>query len=295
MLEWAQSPPSFPGADVRMPRRALLSVAIVAVLAAALAGCSRDAVNATGQPARLTARISGSGTCTPLLRLLTDTYDGTGVEWRYLPGLHSGGGITGCAKGELDIGAVSRPLSAEEEALGLTYTPISTDGVVIAVHPSVTIRGLSTEQVRGIYAGDYSNWQELGGPDLPITVLDRNEDESAKIVMRQYVLGDVAISPKAVGLYYEVDMVQGVESTVGAIGYFSLGHAVSNDIPVTLLELDGVAPTVENIRNGSYRVVRPLGVVTPPDAGPEIDAFLEWATSDTAAALIESNGFAAAR
>jgi phosphate transport system substrate-binding protein len=90
-------------------------------------------------------------------------------------------------------------------------------------------------------------------------------------------------------------MVDGLRSTVGAIGYFSLGYGISREIPVTFVELDGVTPSVENIRNGSYRVVRPLGVVTSPDAGPEIQAFLAWATSETAIELMESNGFAAVR
>lgn len=272
-------------------------LAAAVALSLALAGCSTDSVKVASQPEpTVVARISGSGTCTPLLRLLTDTYDGSDVEWRFLPGLHSGGGITGVASGELEIGAVSRELKPEEEALGLTYTKISNDGIVIAVHPSVTLQGLTTQQVRDIYSGAYDNWQELGGPDLPIVILDRNEDESAKIVLRKHVLGDdLVIAAEAVSLFYEVDMVQGVESTAGAIGYFSLGYGISKDIQVRFLDLDGVTPSVANIANGSYPVVRPLGVVTAPDAGPQIDAFLEWATSAKAAELIESNGFAAAR
>lgn len=273
-----------------------LSLAAISVLVVALAGCSNPSVTSDAKPVPEVVRISGSGTCTPLLRLLSDTYDGTGVEWRYLPGLHSGGGITGVANGDLDIGAVSRDLNEEEQELGLVYTLLSNDGIVIAVHPSAGVTGLSTQQVRDIYSGTYTNWQELGGANLPITILDRNEDESAKIILRKYVLGqDLVVSPKAANLYYEVDMVNGVQSTVGAVGYFSLGYGISRDVPVTFVELDGVAPTVENIDSGAYHVVRPLGVVTDPEPVPAVRAFLEWATSDEAVALIESNGFASAR
>lgn len=279
-----------------MPSKIRLGLALISVLVVALAGCGTSSVSTDATPAPEVVRISGSGTCTPLLRLLSDTYDGTDAEWRYLPGLHSGGGITGVANGDLDIGAVSRELNEEEQELGLVYTLLSNDGIVIAIHPSVGLNGLTTQQVRDVYSGVYANWQELGGADLPITILDRNEDESAKIIMRKYVLGqDLVISPKAANLYYEVDMVNGVQSTVGAIGYFSLGYGVSRDVPVTFVELDGVAPTVENIDNGIYPVVRPLGVVTDPDPSPAVRAFLEWATSDEAVALIESNGFASAR
>lgn len=278
-------------------RRGFLSGVIAAVAIVALAGCTTDsgvAKESSAEP--VVVRISGSGTCTPLVRLLTDTYDGVGVDWRYLPGLHSSGGVNGVARGELELGAVSRELTPEEKALGLVYTPLSADGVVIAVHPSVGLTGLSAQQVRDIYAGMYRNWSELGGSDLPIIVLDRNEDESAKMIMRQHVFGqDLVIAAHAAQLYYEMDMVEGLQSTVGAIGYFSLGYGVSRDVSVTFLALDGVQPTVENIENGTYVVVRPLGLVSSPDAAPEIKDFLEWATSDTAVALIESNGFAAAR
>lgn len=241
-------------------------------------------------------RISGSGTCLPLMRILTGAYGDETAEFVYLPGLHSGGGIKGVANGDLEIGAVSRELTSEESELGLRYTLLSRDGLVIAVHPTVGIEGLTSVQVREIYEGKYANWTELGGPDLPITILDRNEDESAKIVLRKYVLGaDLKITPKAVNLFYEPDMIEGLSSTAGAVGYFSLGYGLSQDVPVRMLELDGVAPTVENIENGTYKVIRPLGVVTSTDPGEQVGLFLKWATSPEAVSLIRDKGFAPAQ
>jgi len=278
----------------RLTRICLAATALV--LVAAAAACAPVAELGAAETSAEVLRLSGSGTCIPMLHLLTDSYGGDRVQWRYLPGLHSSGGINGVAGGDLEIGATSRDLTEDEVGLGLVYTPISSDGIVIAVHPSVTIDSLTTQQVCDIYSGRYRNWQELGGPDLPITVLDRNEDESAKLVMRQCVFGpDLVMSPESVSLYYESDMVQGVQSTAGAIGYFSLGYSISEDVPVKHLALDGVAATVANIRDGSYPVVRPLGVVTSPDAPAEVEAFLEWAASDEACGLLEANGFAAAR
>ncbi len=280
--------------DMRSRPRALLVALALAVLFAG-AACTTSEPDAEVAPREL-VRLSGSGTCIPMLRLLTDAYDSDEAEWRYLPGLHTGGGIQGVASGGLEIGAASRDLTDDELALGLQYTPLADDGLVIAVHPSVILDGLTTQQVRDIYAGAYSNWSELGGPDLPITILDRNEDESAKIIMREYVLGqDLVISDKAVSLYYEPDMIEGVQSTAGAIGYFSLGYSISTDVPVTHVALDGVEPTVDNIGSGSYRVVRPLGVVTAPDASAEVKAFLAWAASDDAREMLQANGYAPVR
>jgi len=277
-------------------RRRRLAASLALVLALFLSACGGPADVATERLEGEPVRVSGSGTCMPLLRILTGEYADESVEFVYLPGLHSGGGIKGVVNGDLEVGAVSRDLSEDETALGLRYTLLSRDGLVIATHSSVDIPGLSTEQVRGIYRGDYSNWTELGGPDLPITILDRNEDESAKIVLRQFVLGkDLKITPKAVNLYYEPDMIDGLQSTVGAIGYFSLGYGLSQDVPVHYLSLDGVDPTVENIKNGSYKVVRPLGIVTAGDANESIQKFVQWSSSAAASALIEKRGFAPAR
>lgn len=280
------------------PGRFRLIVALILATSTVVAGCSGPAGPAAdkGSAAAERIRVSGSGTCLPLLEILTRQYGEDTADFVYLPGLHSGGGIKGVANGDLEIGAVSRELSAEEEKLDLEYTLLSTDGLVLAVHPSVTIDGLTTQQVKDIYAGKYANWSELGGPDLTITILDRNEDESAKIILRKYVLGtDLKITPKAVNLYYEPDMIEGLQATVGAVGYFSLGYGLSQDVPVRYLALDGVEASVENIRNGTYKMIRPLGVVTRTDATPEVKAFVKWATSDETVDLIESQGYAAAR
>lgn len=273
----------------------LAILATVTVLAVPVGCDSRDgSVKIASDLIRV--RVSGSGTCLPLLRILTDSYDASGVNFVYLPGLHSGGGIKGVAQGDLEIGAVSRELNEKEDTLGLEYHGLSRDGLALAVHPSVTLEGLTSDQVRAIYRGEHASWKEFGGPDLPVVVLDRNEDESAKIILRRYVLGDtLKVAPKAVNLYYESDMVEGLLSQPGAIGYFSLGYALSQNVRARFLKLDGVEPTVSNIESGVYGVVRPLGMVVDPTTDPEtykkVSAFVKWATGPEAARLMRARGF----
>jgi phosphate transport system substrate-binding protein len=95
-----------------------------------------------------------------------------------------------------------------------------------------------------------------------------------------------------VNLYYESDMVDALQTTSGAVGYFSLGYALSQNVRVTLLALDGVEPTVANIESGKYTVVRPLGVVTRSTAPAPVRKFIEWITSDEARAIMVSQGYA---
>lgn len=289
--------PAVPGSLAAMPRRACLEVALVLAFAMTLAGCGAQPTPPSASAGDIeVVRISGSSAAMPLVQLLTDTVDRPGVQWHYRPSPGSRSGVEGVASGELEIGVLSRPLTAEEEATGLVYTPLSRDGLVIAVHPSTEIRELTTQQVRDIFSGVCTNWSELGGADLPIVVLDRGDGEPARLVMQEYVFGtDLAAAPGAARLYTDEDVVSGVESTVGAVGYFSLGYGISNEAQVSYPALDGVVPCVESIHDGSYRILRPLGVVTSADPSPAVVAFLEWATSEDAQELIENSGYAAVR
>ncbi len=280
-----------------MRRRSQQVVLLFLVVAATVvvAACNSETPAPNDSSAKERVRVSGSGTCLPLMRVLTERYeqDHAELEFVYLPGLHSGGGIKGVASGDLELGAVSRSLNADENDLGLTYVQLADDGLVIAVHPSVTIDELTSQQVRDIYSGKYDNWAQLGGPDLPMVILDRNEDESAKIILRQYVLGaDMVVTDKAINLFYEPDMVEGLVKSPGAIGYFSLGLGLSDKVAVRYLKLDGVVASVEDIDNGSYPVIRPLGLVFAPSASSEIRDFAKWAVGDEAIALMRERGFA---
>jgi phosphate transport system substrate-binding protein len=173
------------------------------------------------------------------------------------------------------------------------------DGLAMAVNDSVArlgIKALTGDQVRDIYSGKVKDWKQLGAKEsMPIVVLDRHEDESAKIILREFVLGPAAsfkVTAESVNLYYESDMVDALQTTSGAIGYFSLGYAVSQQVPVTLLSLDGVEPTVANIESGTYPVVRPLGVVTRSGAPEPVRAFIKWITSDEARRIMVAKGYA---
>ncbi|HEY3318007.1 MAG TPA: substrate-binding domain-containing protein [Coriobacteriia bacterium] len=286
---------------LRRTRAALVAASLLVVVVTAACSTATAPQPESGAPAATRLRVSGSGTCLPLLRILTRDYADKAASFVYLPGLHSGGGIKGVANGDLEIGAVSRDLDPGEVSLGLRYTLLSRDGLALAVHPSVKVTGLTSQQVRDIYAGKITNWSQVGGQDARIHVLDRNEDESAKIILRKFILGplgkpgSVSITPNAIKLYYEPDMVEALTSTPGAIGYFSLGYGLSEKIPVTYLKLDGVTASVENVENGTYKVVRPLGIVLPKHPDAKTARFVEWASGPEAAALMKENGYAPAR
>jgi phosphate transport system substrate-binding protein len=282
-----------------MPSRTLtayLAVCLIAV-ASVVGGCARVQEGAEPQLTRL--RASGSGTCLPLLRILAAEQPDKAMRLVFLPGLHTAGGVKGVARGSLDVGAISRPLTPEEESPGLRITWLSNDGLVIAVHPSVSdlgVTGLTSEQVRGIYSGAVTDWRQVGASSArPIVVIDRHEGESAKVALRKHLLGPedrLKVTPSAIAVYYESDMVDAVRTTADSIGYFSLGYAISQKVPVTRLRLDGVEPSVASVEAGRYTLVRPLGVVTRSEPPAPATAFLEWATGEQARAIMAANGYA---
>jgi phosphate transport system substrate-binding protein len=282
-----------------MPSRTLAAYLAVCLITATsvLGGCAR--VQGATEPQLTRLRASGSGTCLPLLRILAAGQPDKAMRLVFLPGLHTAGGVKGVARGSLDVGAISRPLTSDEESPELKITWLSSDGLVIAVHPSVSeigVTGLTSEQVRGIYSGAITDWRQVGASEgRPIVVIDRHEGESAKVALREHLLGAedrLKVTSAAIAVYYESDMVDAVRTTAGSIGYFSLGYAVSQNVPVTRLRLDGVEPSVRAIEAGTYTLVRPLGIVTRSEPPASVAAFLEWATGEQARAIMAANGYA---
>lgn len=268
-------------------------------LAAALAGCALPAEQAVPDAAPVErVMIAGSGSVKPLVQLLADAWTAKtpGRVVEFLPSTHTAGGVSAVASGTADAGMTSRPLKDGEKSSGLEFRPLSDDGLVIAANRGAGVTEITTEQVRAVYSGKIERWTELGGVDEQIVVLDRNEDESAKIILRQYVLGPkLRIAPDAIILYYESEMVTALEKTPFAIGYFSMGDAISKKRSVTLLKVDGVDPTVANVLSGRYPVVRQLGLIFKKDLRAPAKSFVDFMLSKEGAELMADQGYAPAR
>ncbi len=277
-------------------RRRLAALLAVPALASAIACTQELPSDLSSSRGRVSVKVAGSDACLKLVRLLAEEYQRTnpGVDFVYLPGVHSGEGIAGVADGHLDLGAVSRPLNADEEDLGLRHAVLSEDAIALLAHVSAGVDGITTQQVQDIYRGSCMNWNDLGGRNMPIVVLDRPEGTSSKAAFRKHVLGEIHVARRAIVVEREGDALEAVRSTKGAIGYISLGLTRSDvhQGGLRYLALDGVRPEVENVVGGSYRLKRPLGIVVRPDAAEPVRAFADWATGPRARTLMDRNGYA---
>lgn len=240
-------------------------------------------------------KLGGSSSTHTAIEILGNAYavQNQNVKFTFLPKGQSGSGIAGVKKGLRDIAGVSRKLKPQEDDGSVIYKQLATDGLVVATHESVKgISNLTTQQLKAIYSGAVTNWQELGGPNEEIVVLDRPEDESAKRLLRKHYLGkELKNAPKVAIMRYEPELINALQNTPHSIGAFSLAYTISNKLPVNRLSLNGIEPTPENIKSGKYKMVRSIGVVWDQKPSEATQKYLDFAFSEKGADILNNSGF----
>lgn len=248
--------------------------------------------------AKETISAVGSSSVTPLMEVFGETYmkthDNVFVE---VQGPGSSAGIKAAKNGSADIGMSSRNLKASEEEPTLVEEVIARDGIAIVVNPKNKLKGLTSEQVSAIYKGEVNNWKQVGGQDKPIVAITRDTASGTRGAFEEIMELKRKISGKTVSAISQRAQVANgngglktmVASNPYAIGYISLG---SVDATVHPLAIDGVAATVMNVKNGSYKVARPFLVLYKqgkPSA--ETQKFLDWMLTADAQKIVDKKGY----
>jgi len=166
--------------------------------------------------------------------------------------------------------------------------------MVLGVNLGVTVSSLTSVEVSGIYSGAITNWSEVGGSDLDIIVLDREETESSKLLLREEIFDpNLIIGDKVVLLHSSGSTNKTIESTAGAIGQTSLGVINLEQLNIKPLAINGVTPSVETIENDTYPLVRRYGLILPKgELDPSVQAFIDFITGSEAKALLQQYDFA---
>ena len=213
---------------------------------------------------------------------VTFTYNPTG----------SGSGITAVQEGRCDIGLSSRALKDDEKAQGLTETVLAYDGIAIIVNPANPVNDLSLETIAKIYTGEITNWKDVGGEDGEIVVIGREAGSGTRDGFES-ITGTKDACQYRQELTSTGDVIATVAQNPAAIGYASLAAIKDTVKAVTV---DGVAPTEETIKDGTYKVQRPFVLVTKDGVALSEDAqaFFDYATSPEAAEIIAAAGAVAA-
>lgn len=186
---------------------------------------------------------------------------------------------------------------AEAAACSTVYefTTIGTEALVFIVDRDNPIDNLTTEQIRGIYSGEITNWAQLGGKDKKIAAYQNAEGSSSQNRMESF-MGDIALMepPAEMGygdLFAWEEDISPYRNKDTSIGY-AFRFCVKDYEDIKFLSVDGAAPTQENIENGSYRVVSPVLAVTyEGNPNENADTMVEWMLSDEGQHIIRETGY----
>lgn len=204
-------------------------------------------------------------------------------------------GIQNLIDGRTSLAVSSRPLKPEELQAGLIGIPIARDALTVAVGVDNPFQGgLTLDQLKQIFQGRITNWSEVGGPDLPIRVLNRSPDSGTYTFFQDVVLLGEPFAPDGPN----VTTAQQDETTplLRALGQDGITYStvtqVVNQQTVRVVPIDGISPTDQNaVRTGTYPISRVTYLVVPQQTSPAAKQFIEVALSPQGQQIVQRLGF----
>ena len=285
----------------------VISIALIAMLVVAMAGCSQSQPAPTAAPAETPAQTTaapqteapaalsgtvatdGSTSMEKVIGALGEAFmeANSGVNFTYNP-TGSGSGITAVSEGRCDIGLSSRALKDSEVASGLVGTVLAYDGIAVIVNPANTVEDLDIETIAKIYAGEITNWSEVGGADAEIVLVGREAGSGTRSGFEE-LTETVDKCKYRQELTSTGDVITAVAQNPDAIGYASLASVKDS---VKALKVAGVTPSEETVKDGTYLIQRPFVLVTKEgvELSPVAQAFFDYATKGQANDIITASG-----
>ena len=258
----------------------VISILLVAIMALSVfAGCSAEEKNVS---------TDGSTSMSKVIQALAEAFQGkTGIQVSY-NGSGSSAGIQAVLDGTCDIGLASRDLKDSEKESGLTGTTLAIDGIGVIVNPENPVADLDIDTIAKIFTGEITNWSELGGEDAEIVLIGREAGSGTRSGFEELVGVEDACQYRQ-ELTSTGDVITAVASNPGAIGYASVASLKDT---VKAVSVNGVAPSNETVKDGTYLIQRPFVLVTKTDAELTEDAqqFFDYITSSEANDVITAAG-----
>ena len=230
---------------------------LVLSIVVAISACSQSDEDKTGSNGNTyTLAISGSTSVGPLAEKLADKYVEKNDIKIEVNQIGSSAGITNATSGVSEIGMSSRDLKEEEKANGLKETIIAYDGIVVVTHPSNKVKDLTMEQVKQIFTGEVTNWKELGGDDMEIVVVSREDGSGSRDAFQEivdYSSGELMRS--AIVASGNGNIKTTVATNKHAVGFISFEYI---DDSISTVDINGVEATAENVLQQKYSLSRPF-------------------------------------
>ncbi|MDO9464890.1 MAG: phosphate ABC transporter substrate-binding protein [bacterium] len=206
----------------------------------------------------------------------------------------SGTGIAGLIDGICDIADSSRPIKSKEltNAVNRKVDPVAhivaMDGIAVIVHISNPVSKLSLTQLKDIYTGKVSNWNQLGGENKEIVAISRDVASGTYECFSKLALKKERVRPDALLQASNAAVVSTVKQTKGAIGYVGMGYLSSN---VKGLAVEDIQPSIETVQKGTYPISRPLFMYTNGKPKGLAKDFMDFVLSEDGQEIVKKQGF----
>jgi phosphate transport system substrate-binding protein len=294
------------GVRVKLKRWvATATIAALAVGVVALTGCSgsnsqgSSSGSSSSSSLQGTINVSGSDTMVNLAQAWAEKYNGEnpGVVIT-VKGGGSGNGIAALLNKTVDFADSSREMKPEEISQGATAgvdavkTEVARDGVVIAVNSANTVTGLTKTQLGQIYAGEITNWSQVGGPNAPIVLLGRDSSSGTYSFINDEVLAKLPNKPQYAKSMQNLQSTQAIVDQVGkdpnAIGYIGLGYENSS---IKAVPIDGSTASETTVLDGTYALSRGLLMYSNGQPDGVKKAYIDWILGPEGQAIVKTQGF----
>lgn len=213
-------------------------------------------------------------------------------------------------RGEADVIFCAAPSeqqikAAESIGVQLHLTPVGREAFVFFVNSKNPVTGLTVEQIQRIYTGEITNWKDVGGKNQTIRAYQRDEGSGSQtalqMVMAELPLMEPDHEEVIDGMGGIFERVAAYRNYGGALGFsfrFYSNEMVGNN-QIRLLALNGVEPTKDTIRDGSYPIssyfyaitASPIGEPAPEETTPTLKAFIDWCTGPQGQWVVEEVGY----
>lgn len=187
---------------------------------------------------------------------------------------------------------------AEKNNTTFEYTQIGHEAFVFFVHKDNPVNSLTVDQIKGIYSGKITNWREVGGKNEKIVPFQRNEGSGSQSMLIRFMGDTPIIEPDMQtmvgGMGDIIETVADYKNKSTSIGFsfrFYVEGIIKNP-DIKMIAVEGVAPTKENIKRGTYPIIAPVYAVTyEGNSNQNVHKLINWITSDEGQYIIEKTGY----
>lgn len=274
----------------------LVTVMLIGVTATGCASKSTD--NSSSSATKLSGSISASGSSAlfPLVKDAKSKFQKINPDVSITVNAGgSGAGLTQVAGGTVDIGNSDVEASTKLDATTaktLVDHKICVIGVAAVVNADVTVKNLTTAQLTDIFAGKVTNWKDVGGADEKITLVTRPTSSGTRAIFKQYAIGNQEeASNKSLETDDSGTLAQNIIITKGSIGYLAFSYLTNASASINSVSIDGVAPSTDNVYNGTYKVWGYEHMYTKGAATGVVKSLLDYMQSSAYSDAMETLGY----